>query len=475
MNNKKMSFLGDQEKVYDEVVGFLQNKEYGIGLIKGAAGFGKTVLVGMVIEYLVKAEYGTIGMLAPTGQAVRVCRNSIGVNSTAIKYGTIHSAFAMFPKKDSEVLKFVQQKGRKIWAYDCDILIVDKVSQLEDKLFFYIQEYAEKKNTKIIFVGDKFQIPPIGQEYSIPFSKNEVKEYNIIEFELTKPIRQLQGNPILNNADFIRENINTSGKLYLPEDRFDEKNALNQSVVFHSTKGLDVTKLVKEWFLSDKYKNNTLYIKVITYRRSTAAKWNTLIRKILYGDLQDNIVDIRSGDIKKIVIGERLILRKPLVEKSEIGEDRPILRGNEELKVLSFEMDTYDVDGTGSYKIKYYDTVISYINEFGNKDTQSVKIVHEDSERIYEDVKNLLAKSANAARKGSVEHRMYWDEFWGFVGLFADVGYDYARTCHTAEGSTYKNTIVLEWDILVNFNILERNRILYVGCTRATDNVIQIY
>ena len=56
---------------------------------------------------------------------------------------------------------------------------------------------------------------------------------------------------------------------------------------------------------------------------------------------------------------------------------------------------------------------------------------------------------------------------------FADTDYAYTLTSHKAQGSTYKNVIVVEDDILdvKMIDNIEKSQSLYVAITRASDMV----
>jgi exodeoxyribonuclease-5 len=61
-----------------------------------------------------------------------------------------------------------------------------------------------------------------------------------------------------------------------------------------------------------------------------------------------------------------------------------------------------------------------------------------------------------------------WVIYYNFLRRYADVNYAYAITAHKSQGSTYNTTFVLEDDIDMNINIVERNRIKYTAYTRAS-------
>lgn len=471
MLEEKSIFLGNQEEVYNQIQDFLNKPGKGLGLIQGAAGFGKTYLVTLVISSLIKDnKYPNIGVLAPTGQAVKVCRDNASEYSSKVRYGTIHSAFAMKPDKQSEELTFIQDKNITPWATDQDILFVDEVSQLDDQLFFFLVDYLEVNDAKVILIGDKYQIPPINHKFSIPFMKKGVKEFDMQYFKLTEPIRQKEGSLILDNADIIRENIKMA-HIYLPEDRISLRQV---DAIYHlDQKKINIFELLEEWYLDPRFKENPYFVKVIAWHRQVVASWNEMIRKILFGSIDANIEDHRSMSIKKIVVGDRLVSAGPVVEKIETGEEKVIFPNNTDLIVLSYTDDRADIDGSGKYILEYHDTVVSYISELGQTKTHNIKILSRKSEKLYNKLLKSLSESANEAH-GKAKSE-YWADFWELKSLFANISYGYARTGHTVQGSTYENAIVLEFDIMTNRNILERNRILYVACTRPKNTLIQIY
>jgi len=471
-----LSFLGDQEDKFKEILDFIHlddPKAGNIGLLQGPAGTGKTYLVGVLIQTLKDQNFKNIGVLAPTGQAVKICRENAVEQSDTIRYGTVHSAFAVRPKKESEIPIFEVDKNGTQWARDCSILFVDEVSQIADDLFFLLEDYATQLDKKVILIGDSYQIPPIGFEYSIPFTKAEQKEYDIKVFELKKPIRQKEGSPILDNADLIRKYIKYP-EIYLPEDRKNRFNSKREGIEFIKDKGSH-KELLKKWFLHPEYQNNRYFVKVLAWRNDTVDNWNTQVRKVLYGDNPDNIEDTRSKSIKQLVKGEKLISNSPVIEKNDFGDDAVVFGSNEDLMLVSYIEDTYKVDEAGKFILGYYDAIVEYLDQDGIVCTYTIKILKNESKKLHQKIQDKLAKIAKAEPKGSNGARAGWADFWEFDAIFADVNYNYCQTCHKSQGSTYLNSIVLEWDILLGRKVFERNRILYVGASRAKQNLIQIY
>ena len=78
---------------------------------------------------------------------------------------------------------------------------------------------------------------------------------------------------------------------------------------------------------------------------------------------------------------------------------------------------------------------------------------------------------ANKLKKTAIETRgknKSWIKYYDFLRRYADVSYAYAITAHKSQGSTYETAFVLEDDIDVNPNVVERNRIKYTAYTRSS-------
>jgi exodeoxyribonuclease-5 len=50
--------------------------------------------------------------------------------------------------------------------------------------------------------------------------------------------------------------------------------------------------------------------------------------------------------------------------------------------------------------------------------------------------------------------------------IVKDIDYGYFLTIHKSQGSTYKHTMVMENDLNLNRNIIERNKLRYVAFSR---------
>jgi hypothetical protein len=110
--------------------------------------------------------------------------------------------------------------------------------------------------------------------------------------------------------------------------------------------------------------------------------------------------------------------------------------------------------------------VKAYDHAGGRWIKNTIHIVHGDSRDAYAELLKTVKAKALEPEKGS-----YWIHYYNIIKWSADVIYNYTLTAHKAQGSTYKNVLLIEEDLNANSNIVERNRIKYTSYSRATDKL----
>ena len=124
--------------------------KYGVNVITGGPGTGKTTIINCII-YLLKKQYAKVVLCAPTGRASKRLSEATGEDAK-----TIHRWLD---------LDFTGGKGHFNYnentKLDADVVIVDEVSMC-DEYVFYALARAVKKGARLILVGDKDQLPSVG-------------------------------------------------------------------------------------------------------------------------------------------------------------------------------------------------------------------------------------------------------------------------------------------------------------------------
>lgn len=186
---------------------------------------------------------------------------------------------------------------------------------------------------------------------------------------------------------------------------------------------------------------------------------NDLVRKVIYGE---------EAVSSKILIGENLIANSPILEKDVI-----IFNTNDEFTVESFEVKSEDLrfkisdhpdDDPYPITLNHYEALVSYLDQDEELVKKTIRILHESSEMEFKKLANILKLRA-INKKGKDKS---WIVYYNFLRRYADVIYGYSITAHKSQGSTYDTVFLLEDDIDINTNIIERNRIKYTSYTRSS-------
>jgi len=457
----------DQRAAFDKLCDFLTSPDDSIYVIKGWAGTGKTYCVSLFVKYALEIVYANknwyrIAVTGPTNKSVRVIKKTSGIRSTRVTFQTIHKLLGLKEKITMDgKQEFVNDGDFKPGIASTRLLIIDEVSMLNDDLFEKILQYRGK--TKIICMGDPAQIPPVGRPDCIPFREELAKEYKIRTLELRTVMRQKEGNAIIDSSVMIRSDLGSSASQVHPTSVVNEKG---EGVEFLNLNSEDVrkgfSKRLEEYFKSPQFSKDSEYAKIIAWRNKTVATMNDLIRSVIYGE---------ESKTSKILKGEKLIANNPIIQDGNI-----VLNTNDEFSVVDYTIKTESPrfmlsknpdDDPVEITLKYYDTKVSYLNDNDEEIEMIIEILHEDSEAEFQKFANVLRLKA-IEKKGADKS---WLHYYNFLRRYADVSYSYSITAHKSQGSTYNTTFVLEDDINMNLDVVERNRIKYTAYTRASKKV----
>jgi len=339
-----------------------------------------------------------------------------------IEFKTVHSALRMkmYTNPHTGLRKFVPEKNSK---YNnpfnfCKLAIVDEASMLNTELLVML----DTMNFPIVYVGDEFQINPVGELETPVFNRNYTT------FELMEIIRQGAGNPIIDLSRDI-------DMVFFKQPKLIE----GKGYIYNEVKGAIIEDLAEV--------NGTDEAKYLSWTNPDVDGMNAMVRRRIY------------GNPRKVELGEVLVFNSP-----SWG-----FYTNQEVKVESVDVVTaavriptyqthYDDDGdpidhTQTIKMRYY-----RVNE-------SFDIVHEDSEVLFKEVATEIKDCCKNAAWN-------WKGFYSFTERFADIKYNHAITVHKSQGSTYKQVILNIGNVYFNKNAYERQRLLYTGITRASDLVV---
>lgn len=174
-------------------------------ILTGGPGVGKTYTV-LGISQIFESQGLAIALCAPTGRAAKRLQES-----TLLSAMTIH-----------RLLKYQPQRGfyhNASQPLEVDVVIVDESSMMDIFLFTNLLR-ALPRRARLILVGDKDQLPPVGP--GSPFC-DLIRSGMVPTVHLTKIFRQKEGSMIIQNAHKIQRgdmpdlNTQSPGDFYFVE------------------------------------------------------------------------------------------------------------------------------------------------------------------------------------------------------------------------------------------------------------------
>lgn len=162
--------------------------KYGVFVLTGGPGTGKTTVVKGILAVLEKAGCRIL-LAAPTGRAARRLADSSGHPAVTVhrllEYTPNGGGFN-FGKSDSEPL-------------DADAIIIDEASMLDITLTYHLLK-AVSGGCRLIFVGDVDQLPSVGAGSVL---KDIIRSHKMPVVRLENVFRQADLSPIVRNAHKI--------------------------------------------------------------------------------------------------------------------------------------------------------------------------------------------------------------------------------------------------------------------------------
>lgn len=436
-----------------------------IATLKGAAGTGKTYLLNIFLKNI--ANVATC-VTAPTHKAVRIIEKSTGK-----KGRTIHSLHGLRPDVsldnfNIDDVKFSSLGQSSLGNYK--IIPCDECGMINNFLDDFNYTRAKQYNTKILYLGDEYQLPPVKQVISSTFTKYPT-------FELIEIVRQKENNPLLEPLLLLREDIknNTSKFIYYLNSNRKDINSKGEGFEVMTRDKFQKSMMLD--FSDDKFHNNLDYCRYIAYENDNIMSWNKVIRS------KTNLLESTKVDI--------------INEDDVFTSYKTIV--DEYLNPIIINSEDYIVDDVRRYKNEYnMETfIVSFKNFYTNQVSRSVQVVdHNDDATLliyYSKLKELLE---NAKYSHASERKQRWKEYYTFkeshlsmISFYIysndkeklgyvekDISYGFGITVHKSQGSTYENVYVNVLNINTMFNkryitLKLRNQLLYVALSRASKKV----
>ena len=184
----------DQERANNLIAEWFFNTDDQVFVLTGYAGTGKTFLIDYVVKNTLHLRAGEeVAFTSPTGKAAA---NIIQKGTLA---GTVHGLIYIRNEDDFEVDENGEViRSNKLSFYKREkidekirLIIVDEASMIAEDVLRDLLSF----NVKCLFCGDGAQLPPINGDCRLLENPN---------YQLTKIVRQAQGDPIVQVATMAR-------------------------------------------------------------------------------------------------------------------------------------------------------------------------------------------------------------------------------------------------------------------------------
>ena len=438
---------------------FLTDRDpHAVMILRGSAGTGKTTLSGAIVRTL-KEIRQKVMLLAPTGRAAKV----FSLNSGSPAY-TIHRR--IYREKSFSGVE--GQFNLNDNLYTDTLFMVDEASMianmglggmsfgsgclLDDLVHFVYQG----RNDRLLLIGDKAQLPPVGEEESPALHAAMLEGYGlkVYECDLNEVLRQSEESGILYNATMIRQMITHDDITQLPKIHF---------AGYSDIKPMPGAELIEA--LADSYHYVGLDDTIVVTRSNKRANiFNQGIRNMVL----DREEELSQGDILMIVKNNYYWMEEERksnnkLQSNEIpaflanGDRAKVLKVRRRIDLYGFrfatlllqfpDYDNYELEAT-----VLLDTLTS----------EAPALTHEQQEQLFhqieEDYQDIPLKTD---RMKAIRQNQFFNAL--------QVKFAYAVTCHKAQGGQWAHVYVDQGymtDDMLNPDYIHW---LYTAFTRATE------
>ena len=406
---------------------FLTDRDpHAVMILRGSAGTGKTTLSGAIVRTL-KEIRQKVMLLAPTGRAAKV----FSLNSGSPAY-TIHRR--IYREKSFSGVE--GQFNLNDNLYTDTLFMVDEASMianmglggmsfgsgclLDDLVHFVYQG----RNDRLLLIGDKAQLPPVGEEESPALHAAMLEGYGlkVYECDLNEVLRQSEESGILYNATMIRQMITHDDITQLPKIHF---------AGYSDIKQMPGAELIES--LAYSYHHVGLDDTIVVTRSNKRANiFNQGIRNMVL----DREEELSQGDILMIVKNNYYWMEEERKSNNKLqsNEIPAFLANGDRAKVLKVRrrIDLYGFR---------FATLLLQFPDYGNYELEATVLLdtltseapaltHEQQEQLFhqieEDYQDIPLKTD---RMKAIRQNQFFNAL--------QVKFAYAVTCHKAQGGQW--------------------------------------
>ncbi|NDH07353.1 hypothetical protein EBX93_15795, partial [bacterium] len=483
-----------QLAAYNKLSQFMNSAETNF-LLLGSAGSGKTTTI---VKTFSKSKYSIV-FCAFTNKATSVLlqiSKKFKLNFKA-EFATIHTLLRLKPTYQNDRLIFQFDKERLQHLVNIDVIVFDECSTISKELYIFIKQAYKyirdefDKELKFIFLGDFWQIPPVGERSSVVFSLAKTNKWPISK--LTKVMRS-------NNQTIY--NINVALLTWIELFKDDKESLKLKKLIGQYP--LNLVKRSTCLYLDSCYQLANAYFNkrskdciILTHSRKSCDDINLLVQSMINDERilngQTDIIAITDAkSIKRFYPGDKCCLDRPIslsklrrVEHQnialfydEISTNDVIINQCEELEAKLYNGEVFDV--VCSEDVLINNLLSKHTNTFKGQLLTIKRICNDEMFEIVfipnEDILN-----ACAIIKSKFNRNVYNQIMSDFNKTYALLNYGYCMTIYKSQGSQWETVFInlqnIWWSICGQSENNHETRLMlfkitYTALSRASDEIV---
>ena len=423
-------------------------------MLSGYAGTGKTFLS---MRFLAQVEATGLcwTVVAPTHKAVGVLRSYLagaGLSPTWFP-STIHRLLRLKLKRQRDIERCEETEQTAVALEHLGLVLIDEASMVDSTLLEISLRCAHPFRTRLVFVGDPAQLPPVGEPVSPVFSLGRASRA-----ELRQVVRH-QG-PVLRLASGLRQgDLPCRRPPPLPPIR----NASGQVALLERGAWLQAAQAALRRSAET---DNPDLARILCYTNRSLEQLVPIARRALHGEMADQL-PVLPGE----VLITRAAVMAPACREGEDAAEEPdmLLGSNRELVVRDVIPERCDLADFGVPDAPVIDTLTARV-EAGDSQL-SLRLLPPLGSAARIALEAVLARLRQQAKDaGKQDGKGLWRRFFLVRDAFASLGPAAVLTVHRSQGSTFSEVFV-DGDVFWPSDTVLRRQLVYVAVSRASQAV----
>jgi len=445
----------EQEHALDVFSLFMTDRmERTVMILRGSAGTGKTTLAGAIVRAMVALKQKLV-LLAPTGRAAKVFSQNAGHAAYTIhrriyrqKSAGDLSAFSLNDNLNRDTL-FIIDEASMIANQGYGDSAFGSGCLLDDLMQFVYQNCDS--NCRMLLIGDKAQLPPVGEDESPALLADVLQGYgmHVYECDLNQVLRQGEESGVLWNATRIRQMITHDEMTQLPKICF---------AGFLDIQMVPGGELI-DALSSSYYRVGVDQTIVVTRSNKRANIYNQGIRNMVL----DREEELCGGD--------QLMIVKNNYFWTEGSKDIPFL-ANGDIAVVRRVRNVHELYGFRFAEVTmqfpdYDDYELTATVCLDTLTTEAPALTREQQEQLFNAV---MEDYADIPTKPERIKKMKSDRYYNAL----QIKFAYAVTCHKAQGGQWAHVYLDQGYMTDDMLTPDYIHWLYTAFTRTTEKLFLV-